>query len=740
MKLLGRIWLWGSASFGLSSVWAVAEEITFSEHVAPVIYQNCVECHNPDGIGPFSLLTYEDVKRRSQQIVEVTQRGFMPPWKPDSGYGPSLIGERSLTEEEKKTLLKWHSDSHPLGDMQGMPQIPDITQGWALGEPDLVLAVPEGYTLAAEGKDIYYNFVLPIPIDDGRYVSAVEFLPESRLVIHHAVMTFDRTSWSRNKAASESGNGFAGMELGNASDPAGQFIGWTPGQVPYQSFPGTAWRLDPGTDMVLQLHMLPSGKETKIQPRIGLHFTEEAPIHQTMTLKLVDQNIDIPAGDPNYMVEESLRLPVDVEVLSLYPHAHYLGKEIAVFAQPPEGGRQWLLRINDWDCNWQSDYRFKEPLPLPAGTEIVMRYRFDNSEDNILNPNAPPKRIRFGPNSSDEMAEVAISILLKNPEDLSVLEKAYQEYRVQAAGIVRFFYDQGMSYLQMGLLEDAFKSLQVCINEDPEYAPAFFALAKICQQWEQRDRATEYFVQALSIDPANESYQLEYVRSEYSSDGVSAQLLLKEYLSKSPESIPLRLELAETYLRGNRLLSAIEILEEGLMLNENAGAVRLLLGRIYGQIGEIEKATEYFNSPTIHTGNSPEHRQIQADAFFAQALLADSENKPGVTVLLQKAIERFPQHKGALLFLSRIALLAEDLALARSYLDALVALPNGSGLPDRVFISDLPFPQGVLLLSDLYAVRDRTERRTALLKESVAYAAGRKRADWVRQLEEKLAQ
>ena len=195
-------------------------------------------------------------------------------------------------------------------------------------------------------------------------------------------------------------------------DPDSHFTFWKPGTVPEPEPKGMAWRLDRDTDLVLNLHLRPSGKPESVAPLIGLYFTDEAPTLHPMLLQLEhDGAIDLPPGTKDVTITDELVLPVAVDVLAVYPHAHYLGKEIEGTATLPDGTIRWLVHIKDWDVNWQAVYRLVEPVFLPAGTTVRMRWSYDNTEDNIRNPSRPPRRVRAGNRAEDEMGHLWLQVL-----------------------------------------------------------------------------------------------------------------------------------------------------------------------------------------------------------------------------------------------------------------------------------------------------------------------------------------
>jgi hypothetical protein len=336
--------------------------LTFSKDVAPIVYSRCSGCHRPGEGAPFSLLTFEQVRKHARQIAEVTARHFMPPWPPEPGFG-DFVDERRLTTDELGILQQWVAEGAAEGNPSDLPAQPHWVEGWQLGEPDLVVTMPEPYPLAAEGKDVYRNFVFPVPLTSTRFVKAVQLKAGNAKVVHHAFIDVDETRQSRRLAEKESPPGFGGMELpDSALMPAGQYLGWQPGKSVYRVPEGLAWILRTNTDLVLQMHMHPSGKPELVQPAVGFYFTDLAPTNLPFRLRLLYYELDIPPGADHYTADQSYTLPVDVSLLRVNPHAHYLGKELEGYAQLPSGERKWLIRIKDWDFNWQGDYQYAQPI------------------------------------------------------------------------------------------------------------------------------------------------------------------------------------------------------------------------------------------------------------------------------------------------------------------------------------------------------------------------------------------
>ena len=396
--------------------------VTFNRDIAPMVFRNCAPCHHPGEAGPFPLLTYADVKSHGRQIAFVTSKHIMPPWLPDRGE-LKFADELRLSEEEISTIQTWVDQGEIEGNSSDLPPQPAFTAGWQLGKPDVIIRAEKPYLLPASGSDSYWNFVFRAPVHRSRWLKAIEIRPGDKRLVHHANVLVDREESGR-RLEKEPGAGFGGMELiieSEAFDPDSHFLFWKPGSPPYVEPDGMALRLDKNTDLVLNTHFQSSGKPELIQPTLGLYFTDKPATMHPMLLQLDnDRKLDIPPGEKNFLVSDDFTLPVDASVLAIYPHAHYLGKDLLALATLPDGTKKTLIHIGSWDLNWQAVYRYQEPVDLPAGTTISMRFTYDNSADNIRNPNQPPKRVLAGNRASDEMAHLWLQVLPRESADATL--------------------------------------------------------------------------------------------------------------------------------------------------------------------------------------------------------------------------------------------------------------------------------------------------------------------------------
>jgi tetratricopeptide (TPR) repeat protein len=412
----------------------VPGRVTFNAHVAPILFENCASCHRPGEVAPFPLLSYEDAKAHAAEIARETQARQMPPWLPEPG-AYALEGVRRLSDAQIETLQRWLKQGMAEGDSSTRPAPPSFPAGWRSGTPDLVVTTRTPYRLPRQvdhAGDVYRNLVLRTSVPAATYVRAVEFKTNGA-PIHHAVIRVDPTSASRRRDGQDGNAGFDGMSW-NLADPDGQFLGWAPGRGPITSPAGMAWRLEPGMDLVVEVHMIPGSAAADIAPSVALYFADAPPTRTPVTVKMGSKLIDIPAGQKDYLITDTYEVPVGVSLMGVYPHAHFLGKDMHVSATFPDGTVKTLLHIARWDFHWQQDYRFVTPIALPQGTRLTMRYTFDNSSDNASNPSRPPVRVRQGPNSTDEMAELGLQFLTSSPGDRARLLHAFVE-REQRANI-----------------------------------------------------------------------------------------------------------------------------------------------------------------------------------------------------------------------------------------------------------------------------------------------------------------
>lgn len=501
---MGRSFHFAAALLTFARAWA-ATPPDFAHDIAPILYRACAECHHPGETAPFSLLSYADAGKRAAQIAAVTRSRFMPPWLPDAGYG-DFEGERRLTEEEIRTIGAWAAAGAPEGPAQDPPAPPGFSADWQLGQPDLVVEAPAVFRVPASGADVYWNFVLKAGMPAARYVRALEMRPGDRKLVHHANLLVDRTASAHLREAAP-GHGFGGMDLEvmrSPFDPPGHFLFWKPGSAPHQEPPGFVWRLDPGDELVLNVHLHPSGKTEDIRPVIGLYFTDQPPARYPLLVQMENNRaLDIPAGIRDFVVTDKFLVPLDTDVLAIYPHAHDLGKLLEAYATLPNGSRQWLIRISDWNRAWEAVYYCRVPVFLPKGTVVSMQYHYDNSAANVRNPNQPPRRVRAGNQASDEMAELWLELLPRGPSDRRreleesvIRQRLDQDPKNFAANL-----NLGAVLLSRLNAAGAVSPLQTAVAAEPLRAEARNMLGLAFQFVGRAPEATAEFEAALRLRP-----------------------------------------------------------------------------------------------------------------------------------------------------------------------------------------------------------------------------------------------
>ncbi|MCA9188722.1 MAG: hypothetical protein R3E01_07965 [Pirellulaceae bacterium] len=412
-----------------------SSDVTFNEHVARIVHDKCTRCHRPGQSGPFSLITFDDVSSRAETIRAVLDAEYMPPWKPIS-TDVVYTNDRRLAEEEKTLFRRWLDAGCPEGATAAAPTPPEYSTEWTLGEPDLVIEMPEPFSVPADGPDVYRSFVFPADLPEDKWVSAIEFRPTARGAVHHALFFVDVGGAARGRRDGDGQPGFRGMSFlrrgGNALKSMPENLarglgGYVPGAMPNR-LPGDLARLLPAhSDIIVQTHFHPTGKPETEQARLGLYFASQPPKKRLVPIQVpalfgIGAGIDVPAGVNNYRVEDSYVLPVDVMAYEIGGHAHYICREMAMTATLPDGTERHLLKIDDWDLDWQDQYQFGAPIALPAGTKLTTVLVYDNSSANPENPYQPPRRIQWGRESTDEMGSVTLLVTAADEADRPRIE------------------------------------------------------------------------------------------------------------------------------------------------------------------------------------------------------------------------------------------------------------------------------------------------------------------------------
>jgi Flp pilus assembly protein TadD len=520
-----------------------SKTVNFVRDIAPIVFRSCSTCHHAGEAGPFPLVTYGDVKSHARQIADVTGKRLMPPWLPSSD-GVKFEEDAHLSERDISLFQQWVDAGMPEGNTADLPPVPKFSSGWQLGKPDLILRARTPFTVPASGSDVYWNFIFRSPVNSARFVKAIEIHPGEKRLVHHANLLVDRTQSARRQEKSP-GSGFAGMELqieSESFDPDGHFLFWKPGSPPIVEPPGFALRLDPENDLVLNAHLQPSGKPESVQPTIGIYFTDQPATRFPVLLQIEnDRALTIPAGEANFVVTDEFTLPESVELLALYPHAHYLCRDMLAIARFPDHTEKALIHIPRWDLNWQAVFRLAKPEPLPRGTTVVMRYRYDNSSDNLANPNNPPQLVTAGNRAVDEMAHLWLQVLAEGQsgqqgDPRMVLQEALARHHIennpsdfeahynlaamlQARGASQESIEQyqaardlrpgdatvenalGAALLSAGKIPEAVRHLYAATSARPDYFDAHYNLGIALANGGEFVRATQEFAEATRLKP-----------------------------------------------------------------------------------------------------------------------------------------------------------------------------------------------------------------------------------------------
>jgi Flp pilus assembly protein TadD len=586
--------------------------VTFTRDLAPIVFTNCAPCHRPGGVAPFSLLTYSDAVSHASEIAEQTRARHMPPWLPEAGEFP-IIGERRLTAQQIETIQAWVRNGALEGNAADLPKPPSFPDGWELGAPTMTLTPPKPYLVKPAKEDVYRNLVIRTSLPSDVFVRAVEFRTNGAPV-HHAVIRPDRSGVSRQRDGEDGQPGFDGMSWQNAQDPEGHFIGWAPGRGPIVSPDGMPWLLTRGADLVIELHLIAPDQPVSVQPTIGLFLTDTPPARTPLTVTMGSRQIDIPAGAAQHIVTDEYELPVDVELLSVYPHAHYLGKEMVVTATFPDRVAKTLLHIRHWQFHWQQDYRFVRPIRLPRGTTIVMRYTYDNSAQNPANPRQPPVRVRLGPQSTDEMAELGLQLLTASIADAARLVQSFADrYALEniAVGEMRVREEPqnaeyraflGGAYVEVGRFVEAIPHLEAALRLDPKSADAHNDLGTALMATDRLADALRHFRRAAALAPQNEN---------------------------------IHFNLGNALGRANRAAEAAAAYERALAINPGFPDAYVNLGSLLFSQGRVKEAAIYFERAAKLMPNSAVIRSNLASALAASGRYGEALQQVRQALALQ---------------------------------------------------------------------------------------------------------
>jgi len=574
--------------------------VTFNKDIAPILFANCASCHRPGGAAPFSILTYAEAAEQAEAIAAQTFKGHMPPWLPAPGQF-AIVGERRLSPDHVNAIQQWVKGGAVEGAADDRPAPPTFADGWELGTPDLVVTAERPYAVKVGTDDVYRNLVLRVPLTESVFVRAVEFKTNGAPV-HHAVIRVDRTSASRRRDGEDGQPGFDGMAL-SVLDPDGQFIGWAPGRGPIVSPDGMAWRLDKGSDLVVELHVINSEKASTLQPSVGLFFTRSAPRQRPVTVRLGSKALDIPAGKADYVVSDTYELPANVTLLSVYPHAHYLGSEMRAFATLPDGAVKSLLHIPRWDFHWQQDYRYVTPIPLPRGTKVTMRYTFDNSSGNPHNPNTPPVRVQAGPRAVDEMAEFGMQVLAESSDDaIRLLQEFDRRDKLAnvALGEIRVRDEPenaeyraflGGAYVEVERFADAIPHLEAAIRFGGKPAGTENYLGAATMALGRVEEAVGHFRRAAAAAPRDEVMHFNLGTALTSLNrAADAEAAFRRSLAVNPDYVDAHVNLATLLMSRGRIKEALPHFQRAAELSPDSASMHSNLGGALASTGRFTEA------------------------------------------------------------------------------------------------------------------------------------------------------
>ncbi len=431
------------------TTYSVNSQATYADDVAEILYDNCTTCHRPGEIGPFSLTSYEEAAVWANSIKFVTELKYMPPWPPDREYS-HFQGERGLTEGQIQTLAEWADNGAPRGNPDNEPAVPTFPSGSQLGTPDLVLSFEEAYLHKGTGVDEYRVFVLPTGLAEDKVVKSIELRPGNGKIVHHALISYDLsgTAQQLDDDTPEYGyTSFGGFGDGLEIAFLRQFPGYVPGQRPSFFPDGLGQLLPAGADLLLQIHYAPIAADEWDSTSVNIFFADEDEVVDRM----VQNSIITPftASNPGLLWLPAnqikrqhyyLDIPVDVSVMAIWPHMHLLGKDWEVFSVNGNDTLP-LIKIDDWDFNWQGAYNYNRFQIIPAGSRIHGLATYDNTVDNPLNPNDPPALVTWGEKTTDEMFYLPISYVQyrSGDEDIIFNDSLSSTYNPGPGSVHRLF-------------------------------------------------------------------------------------------------------------------------------------------------------------------------------------------------------------------------------------------------------------------------------------------------------------
>ncbi len=399
--------------------------ITYADNVAEILNNNCVKCHREGQNAPFSLEGYANAKRYSNMIAVATSKRIMPPWKAQPG-DVEFRDDAHLTDEQIAMLEAWANSGTLRGEKDKEPKPPKFVDGWANGKPDLLLKMPYTHEISAEGEDEYWNFVITPDITEPTWVSGTDVIPGNKNIVHHVIAYTDSKGRGRKLAQGEKGDGKSGYRSsggGVGFNPDGALGGWAPGAHGHLLPKDAGILLEPGTDIILQVHYNKSGKVETDQTQLAVYLNKAKPEHNVSLEFLANPFIRIQPNKADQHFKFDMPLPatqqgkkVNYRIYNLMPHMHLLGQSMKATAILPDKSQKVLIDLKNWDFNWQLIYTPIKPVDLPGGTIIRLEAIYDNTVDNPFQPHDPPKLTTWGEETTDEMM-LLVSALTVIPQE-----------------------------------------------------------------------------------------------------------------------------------------------------------------------------------------------------------------------------------------------------------------------------------------------------------------------------------
>lgn len=422
-----------AALFSALALEAAQPAPTFYKDVLPILQKNCQSCHRPGEPPPMSLLTYEQARPWAASIRQAVITKRMPPWSADPAYG-HFRNDRSLSAKDIQTISDWASAKAPAGDPKDAPAPLNFVDGWNIGKPDMVVEMPKPYEIPATGTIEYTYYVVPSGFTEDKWITAAEIRPGARALIHH-VIVFVREPGSKWMKDAKPGEPYvpplvkdakSGKEFRDGEGREGEFLaGYAPGLQPMILEPGQAKLVKAGSDLVFQLHYTAKGKPATDQTKVGFIFAKEPPKERVLTVAAENHDFVIPPGAGDYPVNAKLTFYGDARIISYMPHMHVRGKSFRFDLVTPNGSRETLLKVPQYDFNWQHSYALAEPLKVTSGTTIECFATFDNTANNKYNPD-PSSEVRWGDQTWNEMMIGFMDVAFdahKTPRDIFVKPK-----------------------------------------------------------------------------------------------------------------------------------------------------------------------------------------------------------------------------------------------------------------------------------------------------------------------------